>query len=158
MGTGHRSLAPFRSLVVSRTRAERFAIRVTNTPDRLIARVPRATLSTRSSIFKDGLRWVSAGPWSPAGQSSPSHKSADCSRQRSSRRRCTESATSSGNYRSSHGLFSLAVRPGRSVFALAPAEWSCCRVVTDSTRSNYYYVELSLSFPAKRNDRVLLLV
>lgn len=36
---------------------------VTNTPDRSqVARVPRATLSTRSSIFKDGLRWVSAGP------------------------------------------------------------------------------------------------
>lgn len=155
-GTGHRSLAPFRSLVSRWTRAERAAIRVTNTPDRLVARVPRATLSTRSSIFKDGLRWVSAGPWSPAERSSPSRKSAGCSRRRSSRRRCTESATSSDSCRSSRGLSSPAVRPGRSVFALAPAEWSCCHAVIDSTRLDYCCAALSLRFPAKTNERVLL--
>lgn len=155
MGTGHRSLAPFRSLVSAgdEERNGRDPL-VTSTPDRSVARVPRATLSTRSSIFKDGLRWVSAGPWSPAERSSPSRKSAGCSRRRSSRRRCTESATSSDNYRSSRGLSSPAARPGRSVFALAPAEWSCCHAVIDSTRSDYCCAALSLWSPAKRNDRV----
>lgn len=110
----------------------------------------RATFSIWSSVFKDGLRWVSAEPWSPAMRSSPFRKSAGCSRRRSSRRRCTESVASSGNCRSSRGLSSLAARPGRSVFALAPAGWSCCRAATDSIRSDYCCVGLSMTFPANK--------
>lgn len=113
----------------------------------------RATLNTWSSIFKDGLRWVSAEPWSPAMRSSPSRKSVGCSRRRSSRRRCTESVASSGNCRSSRGLSSLAARPGHSVFALAPAGWSCCRAATDSIRSDYCCVGLSMTFPAKKEKK-----
>lgn len=116
----------------------------------------RATFSSVwSSIFKDGLRWVLAEPWSPAMRSSPSRKSAGCSRRRSSRRRCTESVASSGNCRSSRGLFSLAARPGRSVFALAPAGWSCCRAAIDSIRSDYCCVDLSMMFPAKKQKMYL---
>lgn len=104
----------------------------------------------RSWSFKDGLRWVSVGPWNPAARSSPSRISACSPRPRNNHRRCTMSAASSGNCRSSRGSSSLAVRLGRSVFARAPTKLSYFRAAIDSNRSDCCFAEQSPPFPAEK--------
>lgn len=104
----------------------------------------------RSWSFKDGLRWVSVGPWNPAARSSPSRISACSPRPRNNHRRCTVSAASSGNCRSSRGSSSLAVRLGRSVFARAPTKLSYFRAAIDSNRSDCCFAEQSPPFPAEK--------
>lgn len=104
----------------------------------------------RSWSFKDGLRWVSVGPWNPAARSSPSRISACLPRPRNNHRRYTMSAASSGNCRSSRGSSSLAVRLGRSVFARAPTKLSYFRAAIDSNRSDCCFAEQSPPFPAEK--------
>lgn len=104
----------------------------------------------RSWSFKDGLRWVSVGPWNPAARSSPFRISACLPRPRNNHRRYTMSAASSGNCRSSRGSSSLAVRLGRSVFARAPTKLSYFRAAIDSNRSDCCFAEQSPPFPAEK--------